>query len=160
MTRRDPPAVAVLSARLARAYPLLSPFSAASLAVELCAIERAQHRHAVRCCNGEDGGYARHKRLADGTAARRCPYCRAEHGAYCPVARVTLSASYAMEHDPDAERKAGERIERRVKAWRDRLQDAADLPPDAGAPMPNLLDDPRGAVLLVQLRGEREAVSV
>lgn len=56
-TIKEPTDQAMLAARLARAYPALSPYSAASLAVELCRIERAQRRHAERCCSGEDGGY-------------------------------------------------------------------------------------------------------
>lgn len=56
---REPRSETVLAARLARSYPHLSAYSAAVLAGELCAIERAQLRHAERCCSGADGGYVR-----------------------------------------------------------------------------------------------------
>lgn len=47
MAARDPSPVAILAARLQRAYPALSPYSAASLAEELDRIERLMQRVAV-----------------------------------------------------------------------------------------------------------------
>lgn len=136
----------VLAARLARAYPALSPFSAASLAEELVRIERAQHRHAVRCCSGEDGGYVR-KRKA--------------------VALAGIGDSLRrddVEHDPDAERKAGERIERRCARWVDRvfavMADGPVYRAAIGAPAVTLQHDPRGPVLLLRLPGDDEAKAV
>ena len=87
MTTKKTRGEAVLAARLAKAYPSLSAYSAATLAEELCHIERAQRRHAERCCSGEVGGY------------------------------VKRGDRMRWEHDPDAERKAGERIERKVRTW-------------------------------------------
>lgn len=152
MPNREPPSVAILAARIMRAYPSLSPYSAASLATELASIERAQRRHAVRCCNGEDGGYT--KRLPTGRASGNGGNITSQWN------------SYAIVHDPDAEQRAGERIERRVLRWRARLWDLAckspsDVPGTSGlAGIVTLQDDPRGAVLLLHLPGETEASSV
>lgn len=52
--RREPSDEAILAARLQRAYPSLSPYSSASLAQQLCAIERMQRRHAENWCNEPD----------------------------------------------------------------------------------------------------------
>lgn len=49
--RYEPSCVAELAAHLARHVPSLSTYSAAALATELCAIARAQHRHAERACS-------------------------------------------------------------------------------------------------------------
>lgn len=165
MTRRDPSDVAILAARIQRAYPTLSPYSAASLAEELGAIERAQRRHATRQCNG-------------GPAERK-----GDVPGYCKLIRrdgaIDSRAPKGMEwvHDPDAERKAGERIERKVEAWERRIADLVTVPACADwYRLPSedkraLLDafhktyvielqgDPRGAVLLVRFPGEAEAVS-
>lgn len=54
MSRREPSDEAILAARLQRAYPSLSPYSSASLAQQLCAIERMQRLHAERWCNDPD----------------------------------------------------------------------------------------------------------
>lgn len=59
MPNREPSSVSLLAARIARAYPSLSAYSSATLAEQLCAIERMQRRHAERCCSGEDGGYTK-----------------------------------------------------------------------------------------------------
>lgn len=83
---REPKWSTGMAAMLARRCPRLSPYAAAVLAEELGRIERAQHRHAERCCSGEDGGYVRYD------AERKC--------------RV---------HDPEAEERAGERIRRRLQ---------------------------------------------
>ncbi len=133
MTTKEPPSVAILSARIMRAYPSLSAYSAASLATELCAIERAQRRHAERCCSGADGGYVR----------------RAEPG---ENVRCTLV------HDPDAEERAGKRIEARTHRWRDRVQELTRQVAKTAAI--ELQGDPRGPVLLVRFPGETEAVAV
>lgn len=140
MTRREPSDDAVLSARLMRAYPSLSPYSAASLATELESIERAQRRHAERCCNGVDGGYV--KRV--------------------PMRSVGIdSARMLAVHDPDAEQRAGERIARRVGRWRDALAKLTDTAMvEGGNCAIELQGDPRGAVLLLRLPNEAEAVSV
>jgi hypothetical protein len=50
---KEPKDATHAAARLARAYPALSCYSAARLAEKLCAIERAQRRHAVRDCSEE-----------------------------------------------------------------------------------------------------------
>lgn len=132
-TKREPSDESVLAARIIRAYPSLSAYSAASLATELCAIERAQRRHAVRCCNGD---YVKSAPLPHN----------------CNMGPILV-------HDPDAERKAGARIERMVAEWLDDVRERCE---DAGSPAPaiDLQDEPRGPVLLVRLPGETEAVSV
>lgn len=138
MTIKEPKAATMLAARLARAYPSLSAYSAATLAEELCAIERAQRRHAERCCSGEDGGYVR----------------RVLH----PLTPPTV------EHDPGAEERAGKRIDRRCSRWLARLGDLCGcnegLADDPTSDMIDLEGDPRGAVLKVRLPGEAEAVAV
>lgn len=152
MTREPSPA-ALYAARLARAYHSLSAYSAASLAHELDAIERAQHRHAERCCSGEDGGYVKPGKI-DG-----------KDYVFKPGRAM---ASPCLVHDPEAEARVGERIARRVGRWRDRLCHLATT----GQHAPNgiamaeaqakvndgnrvtLQDDPRGRVLLLQLPGE------
>jgi len=50
---KEPSDVAIYAARIMRAYPSLSAYSAAMLATELAAIERAQEWHALRACNGD-----------------------------------------------------------------------------------------------------------
>jgi len=145
VTRREPSDVAILSARLARAYPALSAYSAASLATELCAIERAQHRHAERCCSGEDGGYVRRK---EGAPVGLGAYTR-----------------HVLEHDPDAEERAGKRIARAIDLWTVNLQSRLNVPGAiakrqiAGMTV-ELQGDPRGRVLLLRLPGESEPVGV
>lgn len=140
MTRRDPPDVAILAARLARAYHAsLSSYSCASLSVELCAIERAQRRHAERSCNGDYD---------------RSPDPR----------HVASNIEVGI-----AEQRAGERIARRIKEWQKRRKGLLDLTGKVGADaarwdLPDvpitLQGDPRGPVLLLRLPGEPEAVPV
>lgn len=143
MTRREPPDVAILSARLARAYPTLSPYSAAALACELESIERAQRRHATRQCNGDY--------LAQGATRR--------------IGGRPLAY--------DEKQRAGERIERRILRWRvdlGRLLAAArredvdamsayEILAHADAAI-ELQDDPRGPVLLLRLPNETEPATV
>lgn len=132
---REPASVAILAARIQRAYPALSPYSAASLATELDAIERAQRRHAERCCSGEDGGYTKW------------------------VDDPPRSYGHVV-HDPDAERKAGERIERRVEQWGGLIADRLGVQLTSigfNRPTVTLEGDPRGPVLLLRLPGEQEA---
>lgn len=167
MTTKEPRGESLLAARLAKAYPSLSAYSAASLAEELCRIERAQRRHAERCCSGEDGGYVRH--LPTGSATGNGGNITSQWN------------SYAIVHDPDAERKAGERIERRCVRWLDDLR-VASCRPFGGVDYwrsngelwldtrhgigervrcsIELQHDPRGRVLLLQLPGNAEAVGV
>lgn len=147
---KEPAPVAILSARIMRAYPSLSSYSAASLATELLAIERAQRRHAERCCSGEDGGYVRIRNRTpdrDGPLALQGP----------------LGGRIA-EHDPDAERKAGERIDKRIATWiRDVMVRGVPGPDRAThgqQPVVDLQGDPRGPALLLRLPGEAEAVAV
>jgi len=54
MKHREPSDVAVMAARVARAYPTLSPYSAARIATDFCAIERMTKLHAERQCNDAD----------------------------------------------------------------------------------------------------------
>lgn len=56
-TTKDPASVAILAARIAKAYPTLSPYSAAAHATKIESLERRWRRHCERCCSGEDGGY-------------------------------------------------------------------------------------------------------
>ena len=143
MTTKEPKAATMLAARLARAYPSLSAYSAATLAEELCAIERAQRRHAERCCSGVDGGYVK------------------------TIFRVDDEGRHVTSqiHDPDAEERAGKRIDGRVARWVGSLtsrlspEDARKVPTPIG-PIVELDGDPRGAVLKVQLPGEAEQVAV
>ena len=157
MSTREPNPVAILAARIMRAYPSLSPYSAASLAEELAAIERAQRRHAERCCSGADGGYVR--RIIP--AAARAFGC------------VTTPGGTYVEHDPNAEQRAGQRIERMVERWCINLAecrhpnligDARSMAIATAACMHRSIvttqGDPRGPVLLVRLPGEAEAVAV
>lgn len=142
---KDPKSATLLAARLARAYPSLSTYSAAAFAEELCAIERAQRRHAERYCSGADGGYVNWRRSVD------------DEGRL-----VTTQI-----HDPDAEAKAGIKIYERCRRWRESLKAKAwlegvplhILPPDYD-PVFDLRTDPRYAVLKVRLPGETEAVAV
>lgn len=167
MARKEPSSAALYAARLAKAYPTLSAYSAASLARELCSIERAQRTHATRQCNGPrdplDGpncpaGYVKLRPLNKGeTADRRL----------CP-------AGMTWEHDPVAGERAGRRIARQVNAWRRKLatlhQHAYEPPrrpqsvhdgivaaKAAELSTITLQDDPRGRVLLLQLPGEADA---
>lgn len=138
MTREPSPAT-LYAARLARAYPSLSSYSAASLAHELHAIERAQHRHAERCCSGEDGGYTKWERPSKGAALLKV-------------------------HDPEAEARAERRISLRLRAWQAEICnrqidsiDGTDKPlPTFDLALVTLHYDPRGRVLLLQLPGEAE----
>lgn len=134
---REPKSPTVLAARLARAYPMLSAYSAACLAEELCSIERAQRRHAERCCSGADGGYVRWIRgLSEG-----------DNIVHRPI------------HDPDAEERARKRVRDRCSRWVGAVTVRASVCFDDG-PKVTLQGDPRGAVLTVRLPGEAEAVAV
>ena len=155
MATRDPSPVAILAARLQRAYPALSPYSAASLAEDLGKIERAQRRHAERCCNGADGGYV--------VAVR--------NGWGGSKPQVTI------EHDPVAEERAGRRIVSALTRWKTEVSHRL-VPAGIGAPDGSfyredmirhaselssrieLHGDPRGPVLKIRLPGETEAASV
>jgi hypothetical protein len=145
MAHKEPPPVAILSARLMRAYPSLSTYSAASLAVELCAIERAQHRHAERQCSGEDGGYVRFRVGPDGRREVR------EYATGC--------AAPVVEHDPEAEARAEARIGRALARWNVHVNEFASIKGEPGYVI-ELHGDPRGAVLKLRLPGEAEAVAV
>lgn len=152
---RDPSPVAILAARLQRAYPALSPYSAASLAEDLAKIERAQRRHAERCGSGEDGGYVRLK-------------THDEHA---------KSPSTYVVHDPVAEERAGQRIVSALTRWKTEVSHRL-VPAGIGAPDGSfyredmirhasdlssrieLHGDPRGPVLKIRLPGEDEATGV
>lgn len=136
-TPKDPAPVAIIAARIARAYPSLSAFSAASLATELVAIERAQHRHAERCCSGADGGYV--KLTPEPTAVGSRPAVMRDR----------------LVHDPDAEQRAGARVWSRVGNWLRRCGELSKTHPNDSAI--DLHSDPRGAVLTLRLPGETEA---
>lgn len=156
---KNPAPVAILAARLQRACPALSPYSAAALAEDLAKIERAQRRHAERCCSGEDGGYVRIRAATAGESARS----------------YSGGVGYLREHDPVAEERAGRRIEERTTTWHRKLvrlssrsgvlyRDGED---DTPRTLANLSDavivlrhDPRGAVVKAQFYGESEATSV
>jgi hypothetical protein len=169
----DPPSVAVLAARLARAYQALNPHQCASLAVELCSIERAQRRHAERRCSGADGGYAKMAKNADGVPLAECLTCCGRPFA-CHVAGSsdTTYREHAKhrtrlmrQHDPDAQQRAGERIAVRVLDWRREVTAKATACGERGnalSSMPHveLEGDPRGPVLLLRLPGEPEAKAV
>lgn len=144
MARKEPSSAALYAARLAKAYPALSAYSAASLAHELCSIERAQRRHAERACSGADGGYVRRRHASierDG------------------MDRVGM---LLIEHDPVAEERAGKRVAGRVRAWQGNLRNlvvdtiGASIPKEHGVEI-TLEHDPRGSVLLVRLPGEADA---
>lgn len=127
--KREPSDAALYAARLARAFPSLSTYSSACLAEELCLIERAQRRHAERCCNGADGGYVRRPGV--------------------------INAYGVVEHDPIAERRADDRIRRQLARWRRELFEHAG-PAALPVEMVKLEYDPRGRVLLLHLPGEEE----
>lgn len=164
MSTREPSAAAIIAARIAKAYPSLSAYSAASLADELCRIERAQHRHAERCCSGADGGYVRKRDFAkiavfDGKAPRGTTEWRKDS-----------SGRWEVEHDPAAEKRAARRVERRIERWCLNLAecrhphlvgDARSMAIATAACMHRAVvttqGDPRGAVLLVRFPGETEA---
>lgn len=154
---RDPSPVAILAARLQRAYPALSPYSAASLAGDLAKIERAQRRHAERCCGGADDGYTRLK-------------TQAELGY---VKNAGTDPSFYVVHDPAAEERAGRRIVSALTRWKNKATELSFTPSHVaknaaaiGAarqrhrPTVELQGDPRGAVLKIRLPGETEATSV
>lgn len=153
---KEPRSESLLAARLARAYPSLSAYSSATLAEELCRIERAQRRHAERCCSGEDGGYTK-------------PGCDAQGRDYVFKPGRAM-ASPLMVHDPDAEERAGNRIKRRIGRWADRFADVTPIATiwqnskrgfaSAMLHSVTLQHDPRGRVLLLRLPGEAEAVGV
>jgi hypothetical protein len=153
---KEPPGVAILAARLQRAYPALNPYQCANLAVDLCAIERAQHRHAERQCSGADGGYVRRKDFAklavfDGKEPRGTTEWHRDPG----------SGRWIVEHDPEAEERAEERIAKRVAQWRTQLGEiAGPISRDWSDFNIERQGDPRGAVLLLQLPGESEAKAV
>jgi len=87
-TSRDPSGAALWAALIARHVPALSAYSAAWWAEDLIRLARRAHRHAERCCAGEDGGYTRYD------LARRC-----------------------VVHDPEAEERADKRLHKAVAAW-------------------------------------------
>lgn len=75
--------------------------------------------------------------------------------------------SSCLVHDPEAEERAGKRIERRVTKWENRvvaLHDRGHVNVLVGFPdkQPRITiqGDPRGRVLLLQLPGESEPVGV
>jgi hypothetical protein len=151
----EPTSATMLAARLARAFPTLSVYSAAVLAGELCSIERAQRRHAERCCNGD------YRRLKT----------NAELGY---VKSAGTDPAFYYTHDPRAEDRAGERIERITARWLVNLGSRLIVSTDCPNEQPSdhacglraqdvaieRTYDPRGAVLAVRLPGEREGVSV
>ena len=159
MSTKDPSPVAILAARLQRAYPALSPYSAASLAEDLARIERAQRRHAERCCSGADGGYVR----------RRSQFVFANG--------VSDEPRFTLEHDPIAEERAGRRIVSALTRWKTEVSHRL-VPAGIGAPDGSfyredmirhasdlssrieLHGDPRGPVLKIRFPGETEATSV
>lgn len=152
-TPKEPASATVLAARIQRAYPTLSPYSAATLAEELCRIERAQRRHAERCCSGEDGGYVKRVRSE---MHHKQDALDARMGRAAPLAATII-------HDPEAERRAGERIGNALERWRSlrTLFMGFGMPRDAIAPEQPVIEldgDPRGAVLKVRFPGESEAV--
>jgi hypothetical protein len=121
---------------MARAFPSLSTYSAAVLAGELVTIERAQRRHAERCCSGADGGYVRVQLDK----------------------RATACGTDVLVHDQDAEDRAGKRIYKRALAWRERIiahhdQRGGTLYKTSDIDV-HLHGDPRGCVLTVRLPGE------
>lgn len=67
----DPREVAEMAARLVRAYPQLSCYSASELAVEIYAVERAARRDAIRACNGEFASTEDEQR-SEGRVQLRC----------------------------------------------------------------------------------------
>lgn len=143
--KRGPCPVAILAARLQRAYPTLSPYSAASLAEDLARIERAQRRHAERCCSGSDGGYVRIRAATAGESARS----------------YSGGVGYLREHDPAAEEREGQRISNRITQWQLACLDRAGLVwGPSPVPTVELQGDPRGPVLKIRLPGETEASSV
>lgn len=138
---KEPSDAAMFAARLAKAYPTLSAYSAASLAHELCAIERAQRRHAERACSGEDGGYT--KRMVTGRSGVASEW-----------------NSYAIVHDPVAEERAAKRVAGRVLSWACKVASRQGLSFDDAkqiAQIVTLEHDPSGRVLLLQLPGEADA---
>ena len=134
MTHREPPDVAILAARIMRAYPSLSAYSAASLAAELCAIERAQRRHAERCCNAD---YRKPGK---------------------PITGYGRNATACAVHDPAAEERVGARIARQRSRWYARAEEWGATV--NGRTSIELRDDPRGRVLLAHFPGEAEASGV
>jgi hypothetical protein len=126
---------------MARAFPSLSVYSVATLAGELCSIERAQRLHAERDCNGD----------------------------YSVVKVGTLGAY--RRHVPEMGERAARRIARRVGRWRSEVARLSTLTvPDgewidtmatvADGIVVELCGDPRGAVLHVRLPGDAQAVAL
>lgn len=128
----------------ARAYPSLSSYSAATMAEELCRIERAQRLHATRCCSGADGGYVRRTWETNCDGVPNCENTR---------------------HDPEAEERAAARIDKRIADWLRRLRLRCLLELRGGnagdaTVSIELQHDPRGRVLLIRLPGEAEPSTV
>lgn len=137
---KEPKDAVLLAARIARAYPALSAYSAATLAEELCAIERAQRRHAERCCNGD--------------------YWKIDPSRPALTPRV---------HDPEKEERAERMVMNRLLGWKARLANLLHTNPSLATAMERVSalqikterqGDPRGCVLKVQFPGEPEASGV
>lgn len=119
--KREPPDVAILAARLMRAFPALSPYSAASLADELERIESANRRHAERGCNGSPD-------------VRRRPE-RGELFGYVKLAPLpagrspdpTAPAGQTWVDDPESKERAARLLKARVGRWLDRCSELADI---------------------------------
>lgn len=169
MTTKEPKDAVILAARIARAYPSLSAYSSATLAEQLCAIERMQRRHAERQCSGADGGYTK---LRSQEERNRAFYEARAQGRPCATRECLV------EHDPEAEERAGKRIANKAARWLHTLKDRGTFF-EWTISNPDLLfkhrdhkadtwhrctielqHDPRGAVLLVRLPGETEASGV
>jgi hypothetical protein len=155
---RDPQPAAVLSARIAKAYPSLSAYSAAFFAEELLRIERAQRTHATRRCNGPRD-------------VRRTPECGEVFG-YCKLVPLPAGRSpnpcapkgTDWTSDPVSEERAGERIAKRIAKWREQIHErsgARDFEAPSGMDcFVELQGDPSGCVLKLRLPGETEARGV
>lgn len=148
MKTKEPSSATLLAARIARAYSSLSAYSSATLAEQLCAIERMQRRHAERCCSGEDGGYTK---LHTGATT-----ISAVHG---------IRRNGTFVHDPEAEERADSKVILAVDAWKRRLVELLDVQRNEAHTVWNAVSveregDPRGAVLLVRMPGETEASGV
>lgn len=157
---KEPSDVAVLAARIMFAAARnrvgrdlqapFSPYYAASLAERLCAIERAQRRHAERQCGGAPDHpgdrFAGYVRLRPRTAHVVGP-----NGPILESQDPRAPKGMTWEHDPEQEERAGERIAKRVEQWKNDLGMPCEI---------ELAGDPRGAVLKLRLPGEAELTYV
>jgi len=152
MRHREPSDVAVMAARVARAYPTLSPYASARIATEFVRIGNLWNTHATRKCNGspdirrkpEPGelfGYVKLVPLPEGRPQ--------DPGA--PKGKAWVD-------DPDAAERAGKRITNAIGQVQTQLQDWRAIDSNGVVVLPGV--QTAEFHINVRLPGEREPVAV